>query len=90
MRSAQNEGRSGGQLTDWNVADVTTPSGESGTATSLFRLARAPTVSWLFGYLTRSNRRVRDPYARWCDRDSPRGPAYVDQTRLCHEPGYAM
>ena len=29
--------------------------------------------------LTRSNRRGTDPYARWCDRDSPRGPTYVDQ-----------
>ena len=24
------------------------------------------------------NRRGTDPYARWCDRDSPRGPTYVD------------
>src|SRR6266567_1291541 len=24
------------------------------------------------------NRRVRDPYARWCDRENPRGSTYVD------------
>jgi len=24
------------------------------------------------------NSRGTDPYARWCDRDSPRGPTYVD------------
>jgi hypothetical protein len=24
------------------------------------------------------NRRIRDPYARWCDRESGRPPTYVD------------
>src|SRR2546428_97794 len=27
------------------------------------------------------NRRVRDPYARWCDRENPRGSTYVDRER---------
>ena len=26
---------------------------------------------------------VRDPYARWCDRESSRGPTYVNQWFLC-------
>ena len=25
---------------------------------------------------------VRDPYARWCDRESSRGPTYVNQVIL--------
>ena len=28
--------------------------------------------------LTPPNRRVRDPYAQWCDRESGRPPTYVD------------
>jgi len=28
--------------------------------------------------LNQPNRRGTDPYARWCDRQSPRGPTYVD------------
>jgi hypothetical protein len=28
--------------------------------------------------LNQPNRRGTDPYARWCDRESPRGPTYVD------------
>jgi len=32
--------------------------------------------------LNQPNRRGTDPYARWCDRESPRGPTYVDFTLL--------
>ncbi len=28
--------------------------------------------------LNQLNRRGTNPYARWCDRESPRGPTYVD------------
>ena len=34
----------------------------------LLRLARSPSTSCSRPSLTRSNRRVRDPYARWCGR----------------------
>ena len=30
------------------------------------------------GQLNQPNRRGTDPYARWCDRESPRGHTYVD------------
>jgi len=33
------------------------------------------------GQLNQPNRRSTDPYARWCDRESPRGPTYVDTNR---------
>jgi hypothetical protein len=28
--------------------------------------------------LTPANRRIRDPYVRWCDREGGRPPTYVD------------
>jgi hypothetical protein len=31
--------------------------------------------------LNLANRRIRDPYVRWCDRESPRGHTYVDVCR---------
>ena len=30
---------------------------------------------------------VRDPYARWCDRESPQGPTYVNQVQLSRATG---
>ncbi len=32
--------------------------------------------------LNQPNRRGTDPYARWCDRESPRGHTYVDMDAL--------
>ena len=50
-------------------------------------------VLWVFlywqnrGQLNQPNRRGTDPYARWCDRESPRGHTYVDYGTATYTPG---
>src|SRR6516165_5422400 len=53
---------------DGDLAHVLTPGGPTGPAQPLFRLTRSPPTPCLCPSLTQSNRRVRDPYARWCGR----------------------
>ena len=66
-------------LPDWLVGDVATRGCPASAAQCLFRLARSAQTVSIFERLTPPNRRGTDPYAQWCDRESPRGPTYVDQ-----------
>src|SRR5262249_43383806 len=56
------------RFADRVLAHVRTPGGSTSPAQPLFRVARSPPTPCLCPSLTRSNRRVRDPYARWCGR----------------------
>ena len=70
------------RLPDWLVGDVATCGRSASTAQCLFRLARPSQSVGISERLTRPNRRGTDPYARWCDRESSRGPTYVDHIRF--------
>src|SRR5215467_9206614 len=56
------------RFADRVLAHVRPPGGPTGPAQPLLRLARSPSTSCSCPSLTYSNRRVRDPYARWCGR----------------------
>src|SRR5499427_680766 len=56
------------RFADRVLAHVRTPGGPTGPAEPLLRLSRSPSTSCSCPSLTYSNRRVRDPYARWCGR----------------------
>ena len=56
------------RFADGVLAHVRTPGGPTSPAQPLLRLARSPPTPCLYPSLTQSNRRVRDPYARWCGR----------------------
>jgi hypothetical protein len=56
------------RFADGVLAHVRTPGRPTSPAQPLLRLARSPPTPCLCLSLTYSNRRVRDPYARWCGR----------------------
>ena len=56
---------------DWLVGDVATCGRPVSAVQRLFRLARPASCVGRFERLTRPNRRGTNPYARWCDRESP-------------------